>query len=163
MPIIRPIRVRPMTSSLHSRADLFMCQLRTRDLIFSRYAPKRETRFSPWFACGRQADSRKSAAFNGIRRLFDNHAAIDVARTVFDFGAPGFWEQYIASGARPLTQPQSTAFRLSSQPSATLSQTTLRSTKNSKNSCSDTTVNCFRCSCIALGKRRHAEWQSRSS
>jgi hypothetical protein len=25
-------------------------------------------------------------------RLFDNHAAIDVARTVFDFGAPGFWE-----------------------------------------------------------------------
>jgi hypothetical protein len=25
-------------------------------------------------------------------RLFDNHAAIDVARTVFDFGAPGFWQ-----------------------------------------------------------------------
>ena len=25
-------------------------------------------------------------------RLFDNHAAIDVARTLFDFGAPGFWE-----------------------------------------------------------------------
>jgi hypothetical protein len=25
-------------------------------------------------------------------RLFDNHAAIDVDRTVFDFGAPGFWE-----------------------------------------------------------------------
>lgn len=25
-------------------------------------------------------------------RLFDNHAAIDVARTVFDFGTPGFWE-----------------------------------------------------------------------
>lgn len=25
-------------------------------------------------------------------RLFDNHAAIDVARTVFDFGAPGFME-----------------------------------------------------------------------
>ena len=25
-------------------------------------------------------------------RLFDNHAAIDLARTVFDFGAPGFWE-----------------------------------------------------------------------
>ena len=25
-------------------------------------------------------------------RLFDNHAAIDVARAVFDFGAPGFWE-----------------------------------------------------------------------
>ncbi len=25
-------------------------------------------------------------------RLFDNHAAIDVARTMFDFGAPGFWE-----------------------------------------------------------------------
>jgi hypothetical protein len=25
-------------------------------------------------------------------RLFDNHAAIDIARSVFDFGAPGFWE-----------------------------------------------------------------------
>lgn len=25
-------------------------------------------------------------------RLFDNHAAIDVARTVFEFGAPGFWQ-----------------------------------------------------------------------
>jgi hypothetical protein len=25
-------------------------------------------------------------------RLLDNHAAIDLARTVFDFGAPGFWE-----------------------------------------------------------------------
>jgi hypothetical protein len=25
-------------------------------------------------------------------RLFDNHAAIDLALTVFDFGAPGFWE-----------------------------------------------------------------------
>jgi shikimate kinase len=25
-------------------------------------------------------------------RLFDNHAAIDVAKTVLDFGAPGFWE-----------------------------------------------------------------------
>jgi transposase len=24
--------------------------------------------------------------------LFDNHAAIDLARTVFEFGAPGFWE-----------------------------------------------------------------------
>lgn len=25
-------------------------------------------------------------------RLSDNHAAIDLARTIFDFGAPGFWE-----------------------------------------------------------------------
>jgi hypothetical protein len=25
-------------------------------------------------------------------RLFDNHAAIDLALTVFDFGAPGFWQ-----------------------------------------------------------------------
>jgi len=25
-------------------------------------------------------------------RLFDNHAAIDIARTVFEFGAPEFWE-----------------------------------------------------------------------
>ena len=25
-------------------------------------------------------------------RLFDNHSAIDFAKTLFDFGAPGFWE-----------------------------------------------------------------------
>jgi chloramphenicol 3-O-phosphotransferase len=25
-------------------------------------------------------------------RLLENHAAIDFARTIFDFGAPGFWE-----------------------------------------------------------------------
>jgi hypothetical protein len=25
-------------------------------------------------------------------RLFDNHAAIDFARSIFEFGAPGFWE-----------------------------------------------------------------------
>ena len=25
-------------------------------------------------------------------RLMENHAAIDFARTLFDFGAPGFWE-----------------------------------------------------------------------
>ena len=25
-------------------------------------------------------------------RLFDNHAAMDVALTIFDFGAPGFWK-----------------------------------------------------------------------
>ena len=25
-------------------------------------------------------------------KLFDNHTAIDIAKTVFDFGAPGFWD-----------------------------------------------------------------------
>ena len=30
-------------------------------------------------------------------RLMDNHAAIDLARTIFDFGAPGFWEMVHAS------------------------------------------------------------------
>src|SRR3954451_11671872 len=25
-------------------------------------------------------------------RLFDNHVAVDLARTLFEFGAPGFWE-----------------------------------------------------------------------
>ncbi|MEM7424553.1 MAG: hypothetical protein AAF441_00550 [Pseudomonadota bacterium] len=24
-------------------------------------------------------------------RIFDNHSAIDIARTIFEFGAPGFW------------------------------------------------------------------------
>ena len=43
-------------------------------------------------AGSRQADGRKSAAGDAPGRLFDNHAAIDLARTLFDFGAPGFWE-----------------------------------------------------------------------
>ena len=30
-------------------------------------------------------------------RLMDNHANVDLARTVFDFGAPGFWELVHAS------------------------------------------------------------------
>src|SRR5262249_17816683 len=30
-------------------------------------------------------------------RLMDNHTAIDLARTIFDFGAPGFWELAHAS------------------------------------------------------------------
>ena len=25
-------------------------------------------------------------------RLFDNHVSVDLARTLFEFGAPGFWE-----------------------------------------------------------------------
>jgi hypothetical protein len=42
-------------------------------------------------AAGKLATARALLSLvNG--RLFDNHAAIDVARTVFDFGAPGFWE-----------------------------------------------------------------------
>src|SRR6266849_4701801 len=42
-------------------------------------------------AAGKLTTARALLALvNG--RLFDNHAAIDVARTVFDFGAPGFWE-----------------------------------------------------------------------
>jgi chloramphenicol 3-O-phosphotransferase len=30
-------------------------------------------------------------------RLMDNHANVDLARTIFDFGAPGFWELVHAS------------------------------------------------------------------
>lgn len=33
-------------------------------------------------------------------RLFDNHAAIDLARTVFDFGTPAFWD--LVQAARTL-------------------------------------------------------------
>lgn len=35
-------------------------------------------------------------------RLFDNHAAIDLARTLFDFGAPGFWELVHATRCQAL-------------------------------------------------------------
>ena len=42
-------------------------------------------------AAGKLTTAR--AVLNRVNgRLFDNHAAIDVAHTVFDFGAPGFWE-----------------------------------------------------------------------
>jgi shikimate kinase len=34
----------------------------------------------------------RALASRANARLFDNHAAIDIARTVFDFGAPGFWD-----------------------------------------------------------------------
>jgi hypothetical protein len=85
------------------------------------------------------------ALLSMVRAVVDNHAAIDLARTVFDWRRDsGNW--YMASGARPLTQPQSTAFRLSLQPSAEADD--LTQYQESKKSCSDTTVNCFRCSCI---------------
>ena len=42
-------------------------------------------------AAGKLTTAR--AVLNRVNgRLFENHAAIDVAHTVFDFGAPGFWE-----------------------------------------------------------------------
>ncbi len=34
-------------------------------------------------------------------RLFDNHVSIDLARSVFEFGAPGFWDLVIAAPSRP--------------------------------------------------------------
>jgi hypothetical protein len=37
-------------------------------------------------------------------RLFDNHAAIDIARMVFDFEAPGFWELVQSVRAAVLTE-----------------------------------------------------------
>jgi hypothetical protein len=41
-------------------------------------------------ACGKLTTAKALLdRVNG--RLFDNHAAIDVARTVFDFGTPEFW------------------------------------------------------------------------
>ena len=42
-------------------------------------------------ATGKLTVARALAKQKGARVL-DNHAAIDFARTVFDFGAPGFWE-----------------------------------------------------------------------
>ena len=44
-------------------------------------------------------------------RLFDNHAAIDVARTVFEFGTPEFWElvQATSTGAGVCLEARPTA------------------------------------------------------
>jgi hypothetical protein len=48
------------------------------------------------FLHGKPASGKLTVARELLRRvpgrLFDNHAAIDLARTLFDFGAPGFWE-----------------------------------------------------------------------
>jgi AAA+ superfamily predicted ATPase len=44
-------------------------------------------------------------------RLFDNHAAIDVARMVFDFGAPGFWELVQTVRTSSSTRQQNETFR----------------------------------------------------
>jgi hypothetical protein len=48
------------------------------------------------FVHGAPASGKSTVAKALLRavpgRLFDNHVAIDLARTVFDFDAPGFWE-----------------------------------------------------------------------
>ena len=69
-------------------------------------------------------------------RLFDNHAAIDLARTLFDFGAPGFWElvhEHPLFGARRRGGARRSACRhdLLLMPI----RTTCRSSRNSKRLC----------------------------
>ena len=51
-----------------------------------------EAAFPPWRARRRQADCRKSAAPHRAGPADGQSRRIDLALTVFDFGAPGFWE-----------------------------------------------------------------------
>ena len=67
-------------------------------------------------------------------RLFDNHAAIDFARTLFEFGAPGFWELVHSTRYRRSTPPANTAWRLWSRPSVMSSRTICRNSKSSRRS-----------------------------
>ena len=58
-----------------------------------------ETRFYPWFTRSGKLTVAKVLLRMVSGRLFDNHAAIDLARTVFDFGSSGFWHR--VSGIEP--------------------------------------------------------------
>jgi hypothetical protein len=90
-------------------------------------------------------------------RLFDNHAAIDLARTVFDFGAPGFWE--LVHSVRCST------FDAAAEHGVSLLVTTFCNAEPEDRPqyedfeaipCSGTAPNCCRCFCIARAKRPRA-------
>lgn len=51
-----------------------------------------EAAFPPWAPAAGKLTVAKALLRIVPGRLMDNHAAIDLALTVFDFGAPGFWE-----------------------------------------------------------------------
>ena len=89
-------------------------------------------------------------------KLFDNHAAIDVARTVFEFGAPGFWElihdvrcKVLEAAAAQDTPLLVTTFCYA-EPDDLTSFTELEP------SCCEEEASCFRCSCTALRRKRSA-------
>ncbi|WP_156179790.1 hypothetical protein [Bradyrhizobium sp. LTSPM299] len=58
----------------------------------SRYTPRMKLVFIHGAPAAGKLTTAKALLAQTSGRLFDNHAAIDVARTVFDFGTPGFWE-----------------------------------------------------------------------
>ena len=91
-------------------------------------------------------------------RLFDNHAAIDLARTVFDFGAPGFWELVhsvrcaaIDAAAEHGVSLVVTTFCYAEPDDLTQYQEFEEIMRRGNGELLPV------CSCIALGKRRHAE------
>ena len=95
-------------------------------------------------------------------RLFDNHVAIDLALTIFDFGAPGFWElvhSVRCAGDRRRRGARRSACRhhlllcRAGRPAA------IR--QISKRSCNGAAANCCRCSCTAPGRGRAQGRQSR--
>lgn len=74
---------------MRSSSSALSCCARHRQAVL----PRHEADLHPWCACEWQVDGRPGPLLRAVPgRLFDNHAPIDLARTVFDVGAPGFWE-----------------------------------------------------------------------
>jgi hypothetical protein len=86
-------------------------------------------------------------------RLFDNHAAIDVARAVFDFGAPGFWELVQNIRLSVLDAAGKVIFHCWSRRLCTSIPMTQRYFGVSRKSSSEMAINCCQSFCSAPPKR----------
>ena len=86
-------------------------------------------------------------------RLMDNHAVIDLALTVFDFGAPGFWQL--------VHDVRHSALDAAAEHGVPLLVTTFCYTEpedreqfgRSRRSCSVTAQNCFLSSCTVRARK----------
>jgi hypothetical protein len=70
-------------------------------------------------------------------RLLDNHAAIDFARNLFEFGAPGFWDLVHHVRLIGLETAAKHGVPWSLLRSATLTLSTFRDFRNLNDSCSE--------------------------
>jgi hypothetical protein len=86
-------------------------------------------------------------------RLLDNHAAIDFARTIFEFGAPGFWELVHQIRLAALEAAAQHGVPLVVITFSTPIRLTFRNLKNLKGSCSGRAASCCLCFFTAPTKK----------
>ena len=113
----------------------------------SRYIPAMKLLVPPRRARRRQTDRRKSAVAPRAGPAVRQSCGVDLARTIFDFGAPGFWELvHTSSDASRSTPPRSTACRCGHHLLLRSSRTTWPQFRSSKRSCSEVRRrDCCRC------------------